>query len=101
MARRRPSSGISRLLRIGLWAFTDVKQIVIVNKRILLEKFDTDKIKQRIIATIKQQTGRDLDLQGRIRLGLSLQPTLTIQGVASPTRRASRARRWPRPTGWT
>ena len=31
---------------------------------------------------MKQATGRDLTLQGRIRLGLSLQPTLTVQGVA-------------------
>ena len=44
--------------------------------------FDPDSLKPRIIAAVKQATGRDLTLQGRIRLGLSLQPTLTVQGVA-------------------
>ena len=31
---------------------------------------------------MKQATGRDLTLKGRIRLGLSLQPTLTVEDVA-------------------
>jgi uncharacterized protein involved in outer membrane biogenesis len=31
---------------------------------------------------VKQQTGRELTLQGPIRLGFSLQPTLTVQGAA-------------------
>ena len=49
---------------------------------IIALSFDPDSLKPRVIAAVKQATGRDLTLQGRIRLGLSLQPTLTVQGVA-------------------
>ena len=44
--------------------------------------FDPNSLKPRIEAAVKQATGRDLTLAGRIRLGLSLQPTLIVSGVS-------------------
>jgi uncharacterized protein involved in outer membrane biogenesis len=69
-------------VRIGLWSLAVVIGLVIVGAGIFLATFDADSLKPRIVAAVKQQTGRDLALQGPIRLGLSLRPTLTIQGVA-------------------
>ncbi|MEI7711150.1 MAG: AsmA family protein [Rhodospirillales bacterium] len=40
--------------------------------------FDPDAQKPRIIAAVKQATGRDLKIQGRIGLALSLRPTIEI-----------------------
>jgi uncharacterized protein involved in outer membrane biogenesis len=74
--------GISRPVRVGLWSLAAVVALVVVGAGIFIASFDPDSLKPRIIAAVKQQTGRDLTLQGRIRLGLSLQPTLTVQGVA-------------------
>ena len=82
MARRPASSGVARSVRIGLWSVAAVIGLVIIVAGILLATFDADSLKPRIVAAVKQQTGRDLALQGPIRLGLSLRPTLTIQGVA-------------------
>ncbi len=44
--------------------------------------FDPDSLKPRVEAAVKQATGRELTLAGRIRLGLSLRPTLTVSGVS-------------------
>ena len=82
MARRPASSGVNRSVRIGLWSVAAVIGLVIIGAGIFLASFDPDGLKPRIVAAVKQQTGRDLSLQGPIRLGLSLRPTLTIQGVA-------------------
>ncbi len=71
-----------RPVRIGLWSLAAVVGLAVVGAGIFITSFDPDSLKPRIEAAVKQQTGRDLTLQGRIRLGLSLQPTLTIQGVA-------------------
>ncbi len=81
MARRPASSGVARSVRIGLWSLAVVVALVIVGTGIFLASFDPDSLKPRIVAAVKQQTGRDLALQGPIRLGLSLRPTLTVQGV--------------------
>jgi uncharacterized protein involved in outer membrane biogenesis len=77
MATRRPS-----LVRIGLWSLASLVALVIVGGAVIALTFDPDSLKPRIIAAVKRETGRDLTLQGRIRLGLSLQPTLTVQGVS-------------------
>jgi AsmA protein len=83
MARRQSAwRRIPRPARIGLWSLAGVLGIVIIGAAIFLVSFDPDSLKPRIIAAVKQQTGRDLALQGPIRLGLSLQPTLTVQNVA-------------------
>ena len=81
MARRPASRGFSRPLRIGLWSLAAVIGLAAVGGAIFVASFDPDSLKPRIEAAVKQATGRDLTLQGRIRLGLSLQPTLTIQGA--------------------
>jgi AsmA protein len=44
--------------------------------------FDPDSLKPRIAAAVKQATGRELTLQGRIELGLSLQPTLIVRDLS-------------------
>ena len=43
--------------------------------------FDPDAQKPRIIAAVKQATGRDLAIAGRIGLALSLRPTIEIADV--------------------
>jgi uncharacterized protein involved in outer membrane biogenesis len=82
MPRRPVSPGIPRPVRIGLWSLAIVVGLAVVGAGVFIASFDPDSLKPRIVAAVKQQTGRDLTLQGPIRLGLSLQPTLTIQGVA-------------------
>ncbi len=44
--------------------------------------FDPDAQKPRIVAAVKQATGRDLTINGRIGLAFSLRPTLEIADVA-------------------
>ncbi len=69
-------------MRIGLWSLALVVGLTVIGAGIFLATFDPDSLKPRIVAAVKQQTGRDLTLQGPIRVGLSLRPTLTVQGVA-------------------
>ena len=82
MARRLAWRTLPRLVRIGLWSLAGLVALVIAGGAVVALSFDPDSLKPRVIAAVKQATGRDLTLQGRIRLGLSLQPTLTVQGVA-------------------
>ncbi len=77
MARRT----FSRVLRIGLWSLAGLVVLVIAGGAVVALSFDPDSLKPRIIAAVKQATGRDLMLQGRIQLGLSLRPTLVVRGV--------------------
>jgi uncharacterized protein involved in outer membrane biogenesis len=78
MARRT----LPRVLRIGLWSLVGLLALVVAGGVVIALSFDPDSLKPRIIAAVKQATGRDLTLDGRIRLGLSLRPTLTVQGVS-------------------
>jgi uncharacterized protein involved in outer membrane biogenesis len=78
MARRT----LPRVLRIGLWSLAGMVALVVAAGAVIAVSFDPDSLKPRIIAAVKQATGRDLTLDGRIRLGLSLRPTLTVQGVS-------------------
>jgi uncharacterized protein involved in outer membrane biogenesis len=78
MARRRHS----RVLRVGLWSLAVLVVLVVAGGSVVALSFDPDSLKPRIVAAVKQATGRDLTLNGRIRLGLSLQPTLVVQDVA-------------------
>jgi len=78
MARRT----FSRVLRIGLWSLAALLVLVVAGGAVIALSFDPDSLKPRIIAAVKQATGRDLTLQGRIRLGLSLRPTLVVQDVS-------------------
>ena len=73
---------LPRAVRIGLWSLAGLVGLVIVGGVVFALSFDPDRYKPQIIAAVKQATGRDLTLQGRIHLALSLQPTLTVQGVS-------------------
>jgi uncharacterized protein involved in outer membrane biogenesis len=82
MARRLAWRTLPRLVRIGLWSLAGLVAVAIVGGAVVAFSFDPDSLKPRVIAMVKQATGRDLTLQGRIRLGWSLQPTLTVASVA-------------------
>src|SRR5579862_8134753 len=82
MPRRPASRVLPRPVRIGLWSLAVVVGLAVIGAGIFLATFDPDSLKPRIVAAVKQQTGRDLTLQGPIRVGLSLRPTHTVQGVA-------------------
>ena len=56
--------------------------LIVAGVGIFVASFDPDSYKPRIVAAVKQATGRDLTLKGHIHLGLSLQPTLTVQDVS-------------------
>src|SRR6185295_10170203 len=78
MARR----SFPRPLRIGLWSFAGLIGVLIVAVTVIAISFDPNSLKPRVEAAVKQATGRDLTLLGNISLGLSLQPTLVVQGVS-------------------
>lgn len=82
MTRRPASWALPRLVRISLWSLLGLVVLVIVGGAVVILSFDPDSLKPRIIAAVKQATGRDLTLQGHIRMGLSLRPTLVVQGVS-------------------
>ena len=73
---------LPRLVRIGLWSLAVLVVLVVAGGAVVALSFDPDSLKPRIVAAVKQATGRDLTLNGRIRLGLSLRPTLVVQDVA-------------------
>jgi uncharacterized protein involved in outer membrane biogenesis len=73
---------LPRGVRIGLWSLAGVVGLVLIAGVVVALSFDPDSLKPRVEAAVKQATGRELTLAGRIRLGLSLQPTLTVSGVS-------------------
>ena len=73
---------MARLLRIGGWSLLGLILLVLAGGAVIALGFDPDSLKPRIAAAVRQATGRDLTLQGRMRLGWSLQPTVTVQGVS-------------------
>ena len=73
---------LPRGVRIGLWSLAGVVGLIVVAGVVLALSFDPNSLKPRVEAAVKQATGRDLTLAGRIRLGLSLQPTLVVSGVS-------------------
>jgi AsmA protein len=73
---------LPRAARIGVWSLAGLVGLVIVGGVVFALSFDPDRYKPQVVAAVKQATGRDLTLQGHIRLALSLQPTLTVQGVS-------------------
>jgi len=68
--------------RIVLWSIVGLIAVIIVGGVVLALSFDPNSFKPRVIAAVKQATGRDLILQGPINLGLSLQPTLVVRGAS-------------------
>jgi len=82
MAMRWNWRRIPRPVRIGLWSVAALLALAVIGGGILLATFDPDSLKPRLIAAVRQETGRDLAFDGRIGLGLSLQPTLVVRGAA-------------------
>src|SRR5215471_9344324 len=68
-------------VRAGLWSVAGLVGLTIVLGAVAALSFDPDSLKQRIIAAVKQATGRDVTL-GPLRLGLALQPTLVARDVS-------------------
>jgi AsmA protein len=73
---------LPRAIRIGVWSVAGAVGLLIAAVVVFALSFDPDRYKPQVIAAVKEATGRDLTLQGRIHLGLSLQPTLTVEGVS-------------------
>jgi AsmA protein len=73
---------MARGIRIAIWAIVAVIVLIVAGVGVFIATFDPNSYKPRIVAAVKQATGRDLDLQGNIHLGLSLQPTLTVENVS-------------------
>jgi uncharacterized protein involved in outer membrane biogenesis len=71
-----------KLLRIGLIVVAALVVLVIGAGAVFVATFDPNAQKPRIIAAVKQATGRDLTLSGPLRLGFSLQPTIEARDVA-------------------
>lgn len=76
--RRRPR----RLLRIILLAVGAVVVLGIAGIAAFLVTFDPNSYKPQIIAAVQAATGRQLTLNGRIGLSISLQPTLEVSDVS-------------------
>jgi uncharacterized protein involved in outer membrane biogenesis len=71
-----------RAVRIGVWSIVSLLVLIVAGVGIFVASFDPNSYKPRIVAAVKQATGRDIDLKGNIHLALSLQPTLTVQDVS-------------------
>jgi uncharacterized protein involved in outer membrane biogenesis len=72
----------SRAVRIGVWSIVGLLVLIVAGIGVFFATFDPNSYKPRIVAAVKQATGRDIDLKGDIHLALSLQPTLTVQDVS-------------------
>lgn len=82
MVKRLTWRAVPRPVRIGFWSLVALVVLVVAGGAIFALSFNPNSLKPRIIAAVKQETGRELTLQGPIRLGLSLQPTLVVQDVS-------------------
>jgi uncharacterized protein involved in outer membrane biogenesis len=73
---------LTRPLRIALIAVAAVIVLAVGAGSVFLARFDPNSLKPRIIEAVKQATGRDLALNGKIGLKLSLTPTIRVEDVA-------------------
>ena len=71
-----------RGLRIAAWTVAAVVVLVAGGVAILAASFDPNSLKPRIVAAVRQATGRNLALTGDIGLKWSLQPTVAVRGVS-------------------
>lgn len=71
-----------RGLRIALIAIAVLVLLLIVGGGAFLVSFNPNSLKPRIEAAVKQATGRELTLNGPIRLQWALRPTLAVNDVA-------------------
>jgi uncharacterized protein involved in outer membrane biogenesis len=73
---------LRRALRIGLVIVAIVIVLVIGAGAAFVLTFNPNELKPRIVAAVKQSTGRDLVLKGNIGLTLSLRPTVEVSGAS-------------------
>lgn len=69
-------------LRPTLLGLCGVVGVVVIGAAILVATFNADSYKPRIAEAVKQATGRDLTINGRIGLGFSLHPTVEVRDAA-------------------
>ena len=81
MAKRLSWRRLPRLVRMGAWAVLAIILLVVAAGGVFVASFDPNSLKPRVVATVKQQTGRDLAINGTINLGLSLRPTVVLHDV--------------------
>jgi AsmA protein len=70
-----------RRLRIVIIVLAIVVIVPVAGAAISALTFDANRLKPRIVAVIEQATGRAVAIDGPIRLGLSLWPTLEVDSV--------------------
>jgi AsmA protein len=71
-----------RGLRITLIAIAVLVVLLVAGGGAFLASFDPNSLKPRIEAAVKQATGRELTMNGPIRLQWALRPTLAVNDVA-------------------
>jgi len=80
-----PEAGMAKTRhpwRIALITLVGIVVLAVAAGGVFLASFDPDSLKPRIIEAVKRATGRDLTLNGKISLKLSLQPTIEARDVA-------------------
>jgi uncharacterized protein involved in outer membrane biogenesis len=70
-----------RGLRIALIVLAAVVLIPLIGAAVAVLTFDANRLKPRIVAAMQDATGRTVSIDGPIRLGLSLWPTLRVDSV--------------------
>jgi uncharacterized protein involved in outer membrane biogenesis len=70
-----------RALRIVLIVLVVLVVLPVVGAAVVALTFDANRLKPRITAAIEQATGRAVTIDGPIRLGIALQPTLQVGDV--------------------
>ena len=81
MAKRLSWRRLPRPVRIGAWTLLAIIVLAVVAGGVFVASFDPNSMKPRVVAAVKQQTGRDLAINGGINLGLSLRPTVVLHDV--------------------
>ncbi len=81
MSDRRPRRS-RRYLRAALISLVVIMVLGGIAVGAFVESFDANAYKPRIVAAVKAATGRDLALNGSIRLKFALHPTIELRDVA-------------------
>ena len=73
---------MGRIVRYGLFSLLGLIALVVLAGGVFLARFDPNALKPRIIAAVKQTTGRELTLNGPVGLRMSLRPTVEFRDAA-------------------
>ena len=63
---------MGRIVRYGLFSLLGLIALVVLAGGVFLARFDPNALKPRIIAAVKQTTGRELTLNGPVGLRMSI-----------------------------